>query len=173
MHKFMRKHFMPFLYEHGLERPMVPATGIACTNHAGYHIRLGYELGVGFYDWSGNDLRLAGTITSKGQLKRSLQANIVQPDDLLPTPLRTDLRELGIRQLVGIIAVARTQGREVPTHLHDALRAAERDHLFVPDFRYQSEQDLEQWCDIVRPQVAVCVAGLKTEAFRLREDAKA
>jgi hypothetical protein len=168
VHKFMRSHFMSFLYEHGLVRPMAPAAGVACTNHAGFHIRLGYELGVGFYDWTGNGIRLAGTITTSGRLKRSLQADIVQPDDLLLNALRSELRNAAIRQMSKIIQAARQNGQGVSHHLLVEMRNAQADHLRVPDFRYQTEEDLERWCAIVRPFIPTCVAALKSEAERLR-----
>ena len=106
-------------------------------------IRLGYQLGVGFYDWTGNDLRLEGTITTVGRLMRSLQSNNVQPDDLFPRVLRTALRELAIEQLSRIAEIARSRGREIPAHLLVAMRKTEADHLHVPDFRYQAEKRFE------------------------------
>lgn len=167
----MRQHFIVFLHEHGLVRPMAPAAGVACINHAGFHIRLGYELGVGFYDWTGNDLRLEGTITTKGRLRRSLQASVVQPDDLLPAALRTALRTVALQKLSRIVDLARANGRDVPAQLLAAIRKSEVDHLYVPDFRYQAEEDLKRWCETVRPHIPDCIRSIKSEAERLRQDA--
>jgi hypothetical protein len=176
VHKFLRRSFMPFLFEHGLERPIAPTPGTACVNHAGFHIRLGYQLTGGFYDWTGNAIELAGTVSTKGVVRRSLQMNAVQPDDLLPAPLRTGLRAAGIEKLTNIVAEAKGRGAGpdlLKTHryLVDPLRAAEADHLYVPEFRFRTEVDLGEWCRIVIPFVPACIAALKREAERLRDDA--
>jgi hypothetical protein len=176
VHKFMRKKFMPFLYEHGLERPMAPAIGVACTNHAGFHIRMGYELGVGFYDWTGNTIQLIGGVSKLGLVKRALQANSVQPDDLLPAHLRSELRSAALQKLIMIARSAQAKNSNAPNFLQSAghilgpLRRSETDALYVPDFRYQNETDLAAWCAIVRPFIPACIAALKTEAEQLRDD---
>jgi hypothetical protein len=176
VHKFMRKQFLPFLYEHGLERPMAPVTGIACTNHAGFHIRMGYELGVGSYDWTGNTIQLVGTVSTLGLVKRALLADALQPDDLLPPALRGRLRELGLTKLLAISRLAKTTdaaGRPIlPADIFRPMRRASEDPLYVPAFRYQGEPDLAEWCSLVTPFVPDFLASLKEEAEQLRRDAR-
>ncbi len=166
---------MPFLYEHGLERPMTRAVGIASINHAGFHIRMGYELGVGFYDWTESTIQLLGTVSTLGIVKRSLLANIMQPDDSLPTSLRTQLRTAARLKLSKILAAQPSPLQNfspaVPP-IVEKMKRAECDHLYVPDFRYRSLKDLTDWCRIVTPFVAACISGLKKEAQHLRADAR-
>ena len=176
VHKLLRRHFLPFLFEHGLERPMAPTAGVACTNHAGLHLRVGYVLGVGFYDWTGNTIRLLGTVSKVGIVNRSLMADEVQPECLLPGVLRDRLRDLAIRKLSLIATTGQHRDPAAPRYVKypgdilKPLRRAKEDAGHVPDFRYQDEADLKSWCAVVRPFIPDCIATLKAEAERLARD---
>jgi hypothetical protein len=176
VHKFMRRHYLPFLFEHGLERPMAPTTGVTCTNHAGLHLRMGYVLGVGYYDWTGNTISLLGTVSKLGIVHRSLLADGVQPECLLPDGLREALRELAVRKLSLIAATGQHRDPAAPRYVNcpgeilKPLRSAREHATHLPDFRYQGEDDLKRWCATVRPFIPACLATLKAEAERLGGD---
>ena len=173
VHKFLRRHYLPFLFEHGLERPMAPTAGVTSMNHARHHLRMGYELGAGFYDWTGNTIRLLRTVRKLGNAYPSLLADGEQLECALPDALRDRLRDLAVRKLSLIATTGQHRDPAAPRYVKypgdilKPLRRAREDAGYVPDFRYQDEADLKSWCAVVRPFIPECIAILKAEAERL------
>ena len=168
VHKLMSRIWTPFLCEHGLQRTSKTRKGWGSLESSEGVLTIGYELGVGYYDWTGNSIELQGEVRTATQRHvASLEPSAVLPQSgTYPIALRNSLRMLGVRRLSELLEQGQVDDPASPNYVilhesfHDELRAANQNPRYVPPFRYLDEDDLRTWCKIVLPHIPECITTL-------------
>lgn len=164
----MARIWTPFLCEHGLVRTSKMKKGWASRIVSAVSVGLGYELGVGYYDWTGNSIAFCGYAANEAERKcvNLEPSRYIAHRGLYPPALASKLRAIGIERLNDILARGQAEDPFAPNYLaldqsfREELECATKNTRYVPPYQYLNEADLRTWCRIVLPFIPECIETL-------------